>query len=171
MQNPKQLDFDASSPSSNNVPVSRRKMFALLFKSILCLWALPLPAMQIELTLDQLIPALIQVESNGDDHAINYREEAVGCLQITRAVVADFNARHKNERYEHHEMFERAKAVRVARWYLTYWGTRNESYPNPTPEKLARIWNGGPSGHQKPATEKYWQKVKLYFPTKYTFTQ
>lgn len=120
--------------------------------------------MQIELTLDRLIPALIQVESGGDDFAINYREEAVGCLQITRAVVADFNARHKNERYEHHDMFERAKAVRVARWYLTYWGTRNQVLGPPSSEKLARIWNGGPTGHHKSTTDTYWEKVKLFLP-------
>jgi hypothetical protein len=117
--------------------------------------------MELELMLDRVVPALIQVESGGDDYAINYREEAVGCLQIRRLALADFNAHHRNERYEHHDMFERAKAVRVCRWYLSYWGTRNESSPVPSAEKLARIWNGGPSGHRKPTTLPYWEKVKI----------
>lgn len=31
-------------------------------------------------------------------------------------------------------------------------------------EKLARIHNGGPKGHQKESTVKYWNKVKTYLP-------
>jgi hypothetical protein len=163
MPNPKLLASVVSSPSSNSAPASHRKMCARLFRSILFLLTLSnLPAMQIEFTLDRLLPALIHVESGGDDHAVNYHEEAIGCLQITKAVVADFNARHKNERYEHHEMFEREKAVRVCRWYLSYWSQKQS--PDPSLEKLARIWNGGPSGHQKTSTVKYWEKVKLFLP-------
>ncbi len=32
--------------------------------------------------------------------------------------------------------------------------------PNPTNEKIARNWNGGPNGYRKNSTLKYWVKVK-----------
>jgi len=40
---------------------------------------------------------------------------------------------------------------------LAYW---RRYVPHGPDERRARVHNGGPAGHRKPATERYWQKVQ-----------
>lgn len=100
-----------------------------------------------------LIPLLIQVESSGVDSAVGDSGRAIGPLQIHAAVVVDYNRWHKTSLL-HKEMTNRALAVKVCQSYLEHYGRGRNT------EQLARIWNGGPKGHLKPATVGYWNKVK-----------
>ena len=100
-----------------------------------------------------LIPLLIQVESSGVDSAVGDRGLAIGPLQIHRSVVVDYNRWHKTS-YQHKEMTNRSIAVKVCQSYLEHYGKDKST------EHLARIWNGGPSGHKKSSTVKYWNKIK-----------
>ena len=105
-------------------------------------------------TISNLISALIIVESSGNDQAIGDQGRAIGCLQIHRAVVQDVN-RITGSHYRHQDMTNRAQARAVCEAYLTHYGRGK------TTEEQARIWNGGPQGHnRKKATEAYWAKVK-----------
>ena len=110
------------------------------------------------LDLDRLIPALEQVESAGDPSAIGDNGRALGVLQIWDVVVADVN-RAKGTRYTHADALDPVKARAICRAYLSIYCTQKRLGRAPTMEDAARIWNGGPNGHRKAATVKYWQKV------------
>ena len=62
-------------------------------------------------------------------------------------------------RYTHRDAFDPAKARDICRRYLAIYCTPKRLGRQPTMEDAARIWNGGPNGHRKSQTEKYWQKV------------
>ena len=105
------------------------------------------------MNLTNLITALIAVESSGNDMAIGDNGRAVGPLQIHRGVVLDVN-RITGSHYKHSEMTNRVAARAVCEAYLKAYGKGK------TTEQQARIWNGGPTGDRKTATEGYWRKVQ-----------
>ena len=106
---------------------------------------------------DNLINALIQIESSGNDNAYTASEDAVGCLQIRRTMVKDVNRILKRQgsekRYEFKDRWNIQKSIEMFNIYRDY-------YNLITPEEIARCWNGGPKGIYKPATIAYWNKVK-----------
>lgn len=106
------------------------------------------------MSLTNLISALIAVESSGNDLAIGDGGRAIGPLQIHKAVVIDVN-RITGSNYRHQDMTNRAQARAVCESYLRHYG-RGKSL-----EQQARIWNGGPTGDRKTATEAYWRKVQV----------
>jgi hypothetical protein len=107
---------------------------------------------------ERLIPALAKVESNGNPRAVGDSGKALGELQIWSVVVQDVNRAH-GTRYTHRDAFDPAKARDICRRYLAIYCTPKRLGRAPTMEDAARIWNGGPNGHKKSATEKYWHKV------------
>lgn len=108
---------------------------------------------------DKLILALIKVESDGRDHLVgdkHLKNKAYGCLQIRKPCLDDVN-RACGTRYKPSDMLKNRKlSIWVCKQYLRLYGEKQAS---PSYESLAKIWNGGPSGPKKPATEKYWRKV------------
>jgi len=108
-----------------------------------------------------LISALIQVESKGNDLAVGDKGKAVGCLQIWNIVIKDVN-RVYHTSYKAADRWDRDKSIQICRKYLAYWGKHYEKVTGKkcTLEVLARIWNGGPKGYTKDSTIKYWNKVK-----------
>lgn len=102
-----------------------------------------------------LLAAMIAVESGGDDRAIGDEGRSIGILQISRAVVVDVNQRYGTRYIWPDDCYNRRKSVEICVGYLRRYGGRSQS-----PEKWARIWNGGPGGHRKPETRAYWEKVK-----------
>lgn len=96
------------------------------------------------------------------------REGAYGSLQIREICIED------TRRFAGAEMvqqFGRLLEVQdmvdddMARWvctaYLSHYGhayTRSTGKP-PTYEVLCRIWNGGPRGYKRQATQGYWDKA------------
>ena len=106
-------------------------------------------------TLSNLISALIMVESSNNDLAIGDQGRAIGCLQIHKAVVADVN-KFTGSHYRHQDMTNRVQARAVCEAYLKHYGKGK------TTEEQARIWNGGPQGHNKTATQAYWNKVEKH---------
>lgn len=113
--------------------------------------------------LPLILICIINVESAGRDNALgDYRNgipEAYGCLQIHQCVLDDIE-RIYGLKYDHNEMFYRDKAVEVFRLYMDHYASEERLGYEPDPETIARIWNGGPYGHRKRATENYWHKVK-----------
>jgi len=105
------------------------------------------------MTISNLITALIIVESSGNDQAIGDNGRALGPLQIHRGVVLDVN-RITGSNYQWQQMTNRAQARAVCEAYLKHYGRGK------TTEQQARIWNGGPTGDRKTATEAYWRKVQ-----------
>jgi hypothetical protein len=104
---------------------------------------------------EKLIPALIAVESSGQNNLIGDHGKAYGCLQIHQEVVNDVN-RLYHLRYTHNDCFNRDVSIRICQLYLKHYAN------NRSDEDSARIWNGGPLGYKKSATIKYWNRVKQF---------
>ena len=110
---------------------------------------------------DNLMSAIIAVESNGKANAIGDNGQAYGILQVHKSVVQDVN-RIYSLRHTHQDMFNPERAKQVFTLYTKYYGDlyQKKAQQPATAEIIARIWNGGPNGYNNPATLKYWKKVK-----------
>jgi len=107
--------------------------------------------------LQQLLKSLVQVESGGNIKAIGDQGRSYGPLQIRKEVVDDVN-RIYGTNYVHKDAFDLGKSYDIASKYLRYW-IKVKKY-KPTYENFSRVWNGGPMGPTKSATNSYWGKVK-----------
>ena len=105
----------------------------------------------------EIISALMYVESSNNDSAYNASEDAVGCLQIRKTMVDDINRilRRKKSpvRFTYQDRWNRYKSIKMFEIYCKYYNL--ETY-----EQIARCWNGGPRGINNPATVIYWNKVQ-----------
>ena len=105
------------------------------------------------LVADNLIDAVIHVESRGNINAHNVGEDAVGVLQIRPIMVQEVNRVLGVDKYTLMDRWNKQKSIEM-------FNVIRQNTPNPTNEKIARNWNGGPNGYNKNSTLKYWQKVK-----------
>lgn len=114
-------------------------------------------------TTDNLINALIKVESSGRAKVVGDNGKANGQLQVWKAVVKDVNTIY-NTKYSHTDMFDKDKSKDVCKKYLIHYGKQYEKDTGKKPDEkvYARIWNGGPRGYIKKSTVKYWEKVSKY---------
>jgi hypothetical protein len=111
--------------------------------------------------IDQtFLDALAAVETNGNDAAINFAEDAHGRYQIRAGYLADGNAA-LGTRYTLAEMHDPDKAARIVTAYLTRYGNALARTGRlVTARDLARIHNGGPRGWQKAATLGYAERFE-----------
>ncbi len=114
------------------------------------------------LNMSILISALIAIESGGRDHAVGDGGKALGCLQIREIVIRDVN-RIYGTFFEHDHALSRENAKVICNLYLRHYGSPRVLGREPTPADLARIWNGGPRGHLKRATEEYGQRAATLY--------
>lgn len=105
------------------------------------------------LVADNLVNAVIHVESRGDTLAHNIKEDAVGVLQIRPIMVKEVNRILRFDKYTLQDRWDKEKSIEM-------FNVIRHNTPNPTNEKIARNWNGGPNGYRKKSTLKYWQKVQ-----------
>ena len=113
-------------------------------------------------TDDELVSALIMVESRGNDSAVGDKHlvgnEAIGALQIRPIMVREVNRilklQKSNKRFTLKDRFERDKSIEM--FYI--W--KNWHHKNDNAEVTARCWNGGGSGYKMKSTIKYWNKVE-----------
>jgi hypothetical protein len=113
------------------------------------------------------IESVIEVESTNNDSAYNKKEDAVGCLQIRPIMVREVNRILKREnimfRYTMEDRWDRKLSIEMfqimAEEVDCCEGLTQEEFF----EVVARKWNGGYRGHQKPSTLKYWERVKNKF--------
>jgi hypothetical protein len=112
---------------------------------------------------DDLVAALIQVESGGDDDAVGDRRlahHAYGCLQIRQPVCDDVNQRFGTNYQAEQCLGNRELSIGICRLYIGAYATAERLGHEPNDENRARIWNGGPTGWRRAATKKYWDKVQ-----------
>jgi hypothetical protein len=102
---------------------------------------------------NNLIEAIIYVESRGNTKAHNIKEDAVGCLQIRPIMLREVNRLLGYNKYKLADRWSKAKSIEM-------FNVIKQHTTNPTNEKLARNWNGGWNGYKKQSTLKYWHKVK-----------
>ena len=109
------------------------------------------------ISLVSLFSAIAQVESSGGLTSDNV-------YQISEEYIADVNGGIGRERakYSLRDRLDRDASERIM---IEYWAVHGLAYyrktgKTPSAEVLARIHNGGPNGWRKPATLKYWHRVK-----------
>lgn len=115
-------------------------------------------------SVENLIEAMIQVESRGKDDAVgdtHLETPSIGCLQIRPVMVAEVNrilkrCKVEDTYYELDDRYSRDKSIMMFRVWKSYHHAKSSL------EKIARCWNGGPRGHKNPATLRYWNKVQAY---------
>ena len=112
------------------------------------------------ISITKLILAMIEVESNGNNNAINPVSGASGCLQLLPIMVQEVNnipsKTNSNKQYNLEDRFDRIKSIQMFNIWRIY------HHSNSTWETIARNWNGGPNGYKMSATVHYWNKIKRY---------
>ena len=106
-----------------------------------------------------LVDALILVESSGNEHAYNKKENAVGCLQIRPIMVREVNRILKKQGLE--ERFTKEDRWDCEKSKEMFYIWRKYHHIDSSDEVIARNWNGGPKGYKKQSTKHYWHKVQL----------
>ena len=101
----------------------------------------------------QLLEAIRVVETGGSGDA--------NILQITPIMVDECNRIAGRERFVLDDRLSVEKSEEMFWVYSDYWAARTHDY---TLEGIARRWNGGPTGHRKPETERYWHRVRSLLP-------
>ena len=115
-----------------------------------------------ELAYDDFFYALAQVESNHNDDAVGDGGNAIGRYQVWRVYWIDATEFSGiGGKYE--DVKDKAYAERIIEAYMQRYARK--AWAAKDWETVARIHNGGPRGHKKKATEKYWQKVKAVLDT------
>ena len=106
---------------------------------------------------NDILEAIMFVESRNNDSAYASGEDAVGCLQIRKCMVDDVNRillRKKSSiSFTYNDRWDRKKSIEMFNIFITYYNLN-------TAEEMARGWNGGPKGINKTTTLKYWNKVE-----------
>ena len=118
--------------------------------------------------VDELVNALIYVESRGNDSAIgdtHLETPSIGALQIRPVMVREVNRILKimgsTQRYKLKDRFDRQSSIEM----FLFW--KNYHHPEDGFEEIARCWNGGPRGMKNKRTEKYWIKVQKHLNGNY----
>jgi len=99
-----------------------------------------------------LLDAIEWVESKGDADAVGDNGNAVGAYQIWKIYVDDVNRILGKKIFTYEDRWNKEKSRGMVATYLSHYGG--------TFEEMARKHNGGPQGHKKESTKKYWEKVK-----------
>lgn len=109
----------------------------------------------------RFIRAIHTVEAQGQYHAqAGDQGRAIGPLQIHYKYWADAVEYDSTLGGKYHDCHKFDYSVRVMRACLSRYAPK--AMANHDWKTLARIHNGGPDGHVKPATLKYWAEVKKY---------
>jgi hypothetical protein len=102
---------------------------------------------------EPLLDAIRQVESGGRD-LTGDGGRAIGPYQIHRRYWQDAVRLDPSLGGTYNDCRNEQYARRVVRVYLAHYGKGK------TDEQMARIHNGGPTGHRKRATVGYWTKIR-----------
>lgn len=116
-------------------------------------------------TFEDLLDAIEWVESRGRADAVGDGGNAVGSFQIWKIYVDDVNRimalRNWPERFTYEDRLNKTKSRRIVTLYLQYYGKSVQVLSELEYfECVARIHNGGPTGHKKECTKAYWENIK-----------
>lgn len=112
-----------------------------------------------------VINAIIQVESKGDENAVSKCGNCVGIMQIKRVVVDDCNEYLKmmksNKRYTYQDRYNKQKSIEMFLLIQKRYNKTNSI------EEGIKIWNGGCGYKQNPkllkqSTEYYYKVMSEY---------
>ena len=112
--------------------------------------------------VQEILNAIRKQETRGEvnpDAAVGDNGDSIGAYQIQKSYWLD--AVEKNpalKRRGYGAVKDRKYAEQVIIAYMT------RHAPNWKPETILRIHNGGPKGHRKQSTVKYWHEARQYLP-------
>ena len=119
-------------------------------------------APKVELKINHLVQALIQVESTGrdnitGDHHLG-KNFAAGSLQIRPVMLREVNRilklQKKSKRFKLSDRYDRQKSIEMFHIWREY------HHQNSSFEKIIRNWNGGPKGYLRKSTKNHWIKTQ-----------
>ena len=122
------------------------------------------PLSKAEVMKDVLYSSIVWVESKGDANAKS-KDGSVGIIQIKPIMVKEVNRICKIQGLDKKfTLADRKNPSKSAEMFWIYQEFYNpdinrDSLSKEDMEVMARKWNGGPEGHRKRATKKYWRKV------------
>lgn len=121
----------------------------------------PMMEEETPIKIDNLIQALIIVESRGVSAAIgdtHLSKPSIGVLQIRPIMVREVNRilKLKNEehRFRLEDRYDREKSIKM----FMIW--KDFHHDDSDDETISRSWNGGPRGNKNPKTIRYWERVE-----------
>lgn len=141
----------------------KRVSIALLVISAFALIAMT-PITRGLIMKDVLYSSIVWVESKGNANAKS-RDGSVGIIQIKPVMVKEVNRICKIQGIDKKfTLADRKNPRKSAEMFWIYQEFYNpeinrDSLSKSDLEMMARKWNGGPNGHKKKATRKYWNKV------------
>ena len=141
----------------------KRVTIALLAISALALIAMS-PLNRGLVMKDVLYSSIVWVESKGNTNAKS-RDGSVGIIQIKPVMVKEVNRICKikgiDKRFTLADRKNPRKSAEMFWIYQEFYNPdlNRDSLSKHDMEIMARKWNGGPEGHRKKATKKYWKKV------------
>jgi hypothetical protein len=107
----------------------------------------------------ELLEAIILVETQGDSTKVGDGGKAVGILQIHPIMVREVNNCAKKlsikKKFTYEDRKSKTKSIEM------FWIWAKCHHKTSTNEKIARNWNGGPNGYKYNSTKYYWGKVQV----------
>lgn len=92
-----------------------------------------------EIDWDNLIEAIIHVESRGNEKAISKNGKFVGALQISKIMVDDCNRIIGNKKYEYEHRLDKGKSIEMFHIIQKFYNPQNDLM------HAIRLWKGGHS--------------------------
>lgn len=141
----------------------KRVTIALLAISAIVLLAMS-PLNRGMIMKDVLYSSIVWVESKGNANAKS-RDGSVGIIQIKPVMVKEVNRICKikgiDKKFTLADRKNPNKSEEMFWIYQEFYNPdiNRDSLSKEDMEIMARKWNGGPEGHRKKATRKYWKKV------------
>lgn len=154
------------SPTSTAKMVTVSTVEGILYLCLLCLYPAESERQPLEIER-KLLDAIQYVESSGYCCAVGDKGKALGPYQIWRVYYIDavqFNPSLADDGRTYEDVAGPggySYSEEVIRSYMGRYATRERlGHWPPTNEDIARLHKGGPKGHKKSDTLKYWNKVK-----------
>lgn len=122
------------------------------------------PANESVLVKDLFYKSIVWVESKGSTTA-KTRDGSLGIVQIRPVMVKEVNRicreQGREERYTLNDRLDPKKSYEMFWIYQDFYHPEInwENITLAEMEVMAKRWNGGPNGHKKKSTKKYWRKV------------
>ncbi len=111
----------------------------------------------------QILDAIRFVESSDrEDPPDGDGGLAIGPYQIHRIYWQDAITFRPELGGDYQDCRQRAYAERVIDAYMSKWAP--DAWRDGDAERIARVHNGGPRGHENPKTDRYWQRVRARLP-------
>jgi hypothetical protein len=108
----------------------------------------------------QLITAIGQHESNGNDYAV--KNGCYGYLQCKQVCVDDVNKFYHTHYKASDTLGNRELSIEIFQKYMALWSNKRHPNKMSKEEFMARLWNGGPNGPKYKSTARYWRAVKRH---------